>query len=377
MDLHDIADEVKGELGRFGTESAKRFDTLEKKHQDLARDLDRVAAAVRRVHQGERPADDGKREPAPETKAFVQYLIKGADALPELERKALTVSTDPQGGYLAPGDYAQDLIRAIREASPIRRLARTVRTEAGSLFFPKQGGNTTPQWVGEVETRPESSIDFGGIEIWLHEMATFIDASSRLLEDAKLDVPDIISVDLGESFAACEAQAFLTGNGVKKPFGLLQNADLVKVPSGASAELTPDGLITLLYSIKPTYRRKARWLMSNSTAAAVRKMKSAADGTYLWQDAGRIVEGEPATLLGYPVEIDDNMPSIGANNVPVLFGDFGRAYVILEKPNGNFTVLRDPYTVAGSGKVRFHARQRVGGALVRPEALAAQRVATS
>ena len=67
--------------------------------------------------------------------------------------------------------------------------------------------------------------------------------------------------------------------------------------------------------------------------------------------------GEPATLLGYPVMSDDNMPDIGANALAIAFGDFRRGYLIVDRMG--VRVLRDPYSA--KPYVLFYVTKRVGG----------------
>ena len=365
MELDNIADEIKVELDRFGRESRGRFGKL----QDQ---IDAIKTALNRSRRGFSPETKVETEA---DLAFKKYVRKGIEALEPIEVKALTVSDDPRGGYLAPAATSAEIIKALRELSPLRRLGRSLDTAAGSLELPKQTAGTAAQWVGEVEQRTESNIDVGGIDIPLHELATYVDVSARLLEDSSFVIEDLLNADLGEAFAAAEATAFLTGNGIKKPIGILASSDLTSVVSGDATKVTGDGLIDLVYSIKPTYRANSAFLMSNSTAAACRKLKST-DGNYLWNENRLVIAGQPPALLGYPVEIDDGMPSVTGNALPILFGDWKKAFYILNKPNG-MSVLRDPYSVATSGKVRFHARMRVGAALVRAEAIKAQKIASS
>jgi HK97 family phage major capsid protein len=258
----------------------------------------------------------------------------------------------------------------------VRRLARTLQTGAGGIDLPRQTSGTTAYWVGELEDRTESEMTFGVNSLPLHELATYIDVSVRLLDDAEIDILSILYEDLARAFAEAEGVAFVGGNGVKKPTGVLADPALVKVASGHATELTADGLIGAVYAVPAMHRRNATWLMSNATAATVRKMKSATDGTYLWQDQGRLIAGQPATLLGYPVETDENLPGVAASALPILFGDFRAGYFVIDKANG-LSILRDPFTMATKGLVRFHARMRVGGGLVRPAALRAVRVSAS
>lgn len=345
----------------------------------LTDDIDRIA--VRLAH-GDRWATvhggGGNKVKTEEDRVFAKYLRRGRDALDFNEHKTLHVATDTSGGYLAPTQFVAELQRAIREASPIRRLARNFVTDKGSISVPKQTNSSVAYWVGELEAnRPGTDINFGQVEIPLHELATYIDVSLRLLEDSDLPIDELIATELGESFAAAESVAWLTGTGVRQPFGMLASPSLASVPSGDATAILPDALIRLAHAVPAAYRRNGRWLMSTATAAAIRMLKDA-DNRYLWaENTAGLLPGVPSSLLGYPVEIDDAMPAIAANARPVLFGDFGRGIWVLDKSKDGVSILQDPFTLRGSGLLRFHGRKRVGGGLVRPDALAVMRVAVS
>jgi predicted phage gp36 major capsid-like protein len=87
------------------------------------------------------------------------------------------------------------------------------------------------------------------------------------------------------------------------------------------------------------YRRNATWLMNSTTLGVVRKLKDS-EGRYLWQPP--VAAGQPATLLGYPLEADENMPNIGANTFPIAFGDWRAGYLIVDRIG--IRVLRDALT---------------------------------
>lgn len=386
----EVADAIRAELGRIGEETkgaieairaelarqGEMIGTLE--HKQI-RSVDEISVAMRRlVGAGGRLEVKGAGAlETPEARAFATYLRKGESALEPLERKALTVGDSIRGGFLAPAQLAGDVIRAVKEFSPVRRLARNLETDRGSIDFPRQTAGTAATWVGEVETRTETDAAFGMIEVPLHEMATYIDVSARLLEDAAVNFEDLLAQDLGEAFATAEGAAFAGGNGVKKPFGFLTaTAAVPESPSLDGATVKPDGLIKAMYSLKSPYMTNGTWLMNRNTMAVVRQMKDD-QLRYLWAEpAGGIVNGQPGTLLGRPVEIDPNLPDIAAGSYPIVFGDWRRGAVVVSKPYG-VSIQRDPYTVATSGKVRFHGRMRVGMAVIQPEALVRIKVAAS
>jgi HK97 family phage major capsid protein len=113
--------------------------------------------------------------------------------------------------------------------------------------------------------------------------------------------------------------------------------------------------------------------MLNSTSiATIRKLKNTV-GDYLWRDA--LSDSNPATILGRPVIEAVDMADVAAGSFPIAFGDFNAAYRIYDRVS--LAVLRDPFTQAKNSLVRFHARRRVGGDVVRPEAIRKLKMATS
>jgi HK97 family phage major capsid protein len=144
------------------------------------------------------------------------------------------------------------------------------------------------------------------------------------------------------------------------------------VPGGDASNLTADGLIDLFHSLPPAYRNVGAWMMNSKTVGAVRKLKSST-GNYLWVDS--LVAGNPPTILSRPVIEAVDMPDIGANAFPIVFGDFNSGYRIYDRIG--LTILRDPFTQATNGLVRFHARRRVGGDVVKAEALRKLKISVS
>ena len=122
----------------------------------------------------------------------------------------------------------------------------------------------------------------------------------------------------------------------------------------------------------PAYRGNGAWMMNSTTVGAVRKLVTST-GAPLWVDS--LAAANPPTILGRPVIEAIDMPDIAANAFPVVFGDFNSAYRIYDRVS--LTLLRDPFTQATNGLVRFHARRRVGGDVVLAEAIRKLKIATS
>jgi HK97 family phage major capsid protein len=125
-----------------------------------------------------------------------------------------------------------------------------------------------------------------------------------------------------------------------------------------------NGLLALKYAIKTAYARNAKWALNRTSLGSIRQLQDS-NKQYIWMPG--IQNGAPNTIDGDPyVEVPD-MPSEGANTFPVAYGDFSRAYVLVERVQ--MALLRDPYTQATSGNIRFIMRKRLGGQVVLAEAI--------
>jgi HK97 family phage major capsid protein len=291
------------------------------------------------------------------------------------EVRSLRVSEDTAGGYLAPDEFVAEVIRGIVEFSPVRQAARVGNTASGAVILPKRTGQPTAHWVDETEERQGTEPAYGQLEIPIHEMACYVDVSRRLLEDSAVNVEAEIAFDLAEEFGKLEGGSFVVGNGVKKPLGLLEAPGVAHTPTGNASTLgtdPADTLIDLKYALPAYYRNRAVWMMNGATLAEVSKLKDG-DGRLLWQPS--YAEGQPETILGRPVIEAPDMPDIGTAAEPILFGDIASAYRIYDRVS--LAIMRDPFTQAKVGQVRFHAYRRVGGGPVLAEALRKLRCATS
>lgn len=349
-------------------EKAAKIDDIETKLADAMKRAD--AFELKLARPGIITSRDSSADLA--KKAFNGFLRHGREALPVEEVKSLVVADDTRGGYLAPAEFSKELDRNIVQFSPVRQAARIGTTSSGSVIIPRRTTELTAGWVGETEARSEATPAYGQVEIAINEIACYVDVSTMLLEDSALSLETELAFDLAEQFGKVEGTAFVSGDGVKKPEGFMSNADLDYTASGSATDVTADGLIDLMYDMAPAYRQRGVWMANGSTIATIRKFKDG-QGQYLWQ-AG-LQEGAPATILGRPVIEAPDMPDISGNAYPIVFGDFSVGYRIYDKVS--LSILRDPYSVATSGLVRFHARRRVGGGVVRAEALRKLKVAVS
>jgi HK97 family phage major capsid protein len=302
--------------------------------------------------------------------AFDAYVRSGDSAgLRELELKAMSVGSNPDGGYLVPEEVETMIGRRLANISPIRAIAG-VRTISGNVYK-KPFVTTGPAvgWVGETASRTQTSsptlaeLSFPAMELYAMPAAT-----ATLLEDTAVNIDEWIAGEVEQAFAVQEGAAFISGDGSNKPKGFLASTIVAESSwaweklgyiatgeAGAFADTAPvDALIDLVYALKAGYRQNAVFVMNRKTQAAVRKLKDD-DGAYLWQPPA--VAGGRASLLTFAVIEAEDMPDIAANSYSVAFGDFLRGYLVVDR--AGVRVLRDPYSA--KPYVLFYTTKRVGG----------------
>jgi HK97 family phage major capsid protein len=340
----------------------QKLTTAEANAENIKNQIEKLETVVKRPNSGfdTKQVDEYMG-------AFDVYCRKGLEGLDAMERKALTVSNDSTGGYLAPPEYVRELLKTVTEISPIRSIARLRSTGARSIQVPKRTGQFAAQWVSESGTRSETTgWNVGLEEIPAHEQYALVDISEQDLEDSVFNLEAEMQSEFSEQFAKAEGNAFVVGDSVGKPEGFMTNTSVSSVNSGDADEITADGLISLVHNIKSAYSSNGTFVFNRTTLAKIRKLKDTA-GQYVFQAGMSLQGGVTNTILGHSYVEATDMPSEGAGTFPVAFGDFRRGYMIVDRVN--LAVLRDPFTQATTGNVRYIARRRVGGQVIQAEAI--------
>ena len=329
---------------------------------EIATRLDRIETRLARPSARIEVREDQQQL---ERKAFVNWCRKGFDGLSDLERKVLTVGTqspDPGGWATVPEFMSREIVRMLTEINPMRQVARVQQVAGGPVLIPKRTANLTASWVAETVEHDVSEPVYAQQSVGIFEARVTTEVSNQLLEDSAFDLAAELARDFAEEFGRLEGEAFVSGNGQVEPEGFL-TGDFATTEDALDA----DGIIDLFYRVPAQYAQNGTWLMARAVQGAVRKFRSAVDGPYVWADS--LVPGQPATLLGRPVLEMPSLTTAGGSPAGVVaaFGDWGRAFRIFDRVG--LEVLRDPYTLARRSIVAFHARKRVGSALVLPEAV--------
>ncbi|NLI70631.1 MAG: phage major capsid protein [Firmicutes bacterium] len=280
-------------------------------------------------------------------------------------QNALQVGTDSEGGFLVPDEFERTLVQALEEENIFRSLAKIIQTSSGDRKIPVVTTHGSASWLDEEELYPESDEAFGQTSIGAYKLGTFIKVSDELLNDSVFDLQNYISTEFARRIGSKEEEAFFIGDGSGKPTGIFAatGGAQIGVTAASSTAITIDEVMDLFYSLKSPYRKKAVFVMNDSTVKAIRKLKDG-QGQYLWQPS--LTAGTPDTILNRPVYTSSFVPTIAAGAKSMAFGDFGY-YWIADRQGRSFKRLNELF--ATTGQVGFMATQRVDGKLILPEAI--------
>ena len=287
-----------------------------------------------------------------ELQNFINYL-KGIDQVSN------TISM--------PDFMTHNIVDKLKILSPIRALSKVSQTIHDRLDVVIDNNDTESGWVKDILVQNDKKSTLSKVSIYLHQMFARPKVSCTLIEDAASKVDEVLKDKITTQMSIAENFAFLYGDGITQPHGILKYEIVTEKYNSASKTLegiktklpiNSDILIKLIELLQTKYLCNATWLMSRNVASNLRTLKDNASGQFIWQNS--ILNNMPDTLLGYPVVICDDMPKLSDKGIQILFGNFYSGYQIAEKPE--ITLLKDPFN--SKPFVEFYATKRVGGDVV-------------
>lgn len=336
---------------------------LEEKLNTINADIDEMKSNVAEMEKKSgRPAittEDANRE---EYKAAWEDWARKGTGSDTIEAKAITLNeTDGQGntapGVLAPRTVEAGIYQRLETLSPIRAEASVIQISGDDYRFLRSDGDFETGWVGETQPRPETATNtLGEVRTPIGEIYANPHASQRALDDTTFDLASYMTEQTARAFAKAENAAFVNGDGVNKPQGILATAGLKTVKTGDAANMpaNADAYIQMIYALRAEDRQGAKFIMGSASQVSIRLLKNS-QGDFVWQNS--LVAGQPDTIGGYGVIVAEEMPATAANAVPVLFGNLAKGYLIVDRIG--IRTLRDPYSK--KPYVGFYSTKRVGG----------------
>ena len=286
-----------------------------------------------------------------------------------LPQAAMSTSTPAEGGYTVATEYFRQLTEAMKLFGGIRSVATILPTGTGAqMNFPTADATSEEgEIVGQNAAATLGETTFGNISLDVYKYSSKkIAVPFELIQDSMFDIEGYLNSLLQVRLGRITAKHFTTGTGTSQPRGVVTAAGSGKVgATGQTATVTYDDLVDLEHSVDPVYRvgPKVGFMMNDATLKVLRKLKDSQGRPifvpgYEQGNPG----GAPDRLLGRPIFISQEMPTMAANAKSILFGDFSR-YMIREVMDLTLFRMADSNFIL-NGQIGFVAFNRQGGNLV-------------
>jgi len=318
------------------------------------------------------------------TRAMVDKNLIGIDDdKKEIIRKDLQVQVNPDGGYWVRPEISNVTIQRVFESSPVRQFATTVTINSDALEMIIDD-NELPDggWVGETDPRPTTGTPkIGELVIYAHELYAQPRATQKMLDDAGFDIEVWLQGKLVRKFTRLENNAFVVGNGSKKPRGFLtydpwavqgtyETGKIEQRPSTASGDFEADDIKNLQNDLIEDYQPNAIWMMQRATFGKVVTKKDKEDRYLL--DPNSFKTGDTKILEGSQVVFMHDIPVVASDALAIVYGDLGISYTVVDRLG--IRVIRDNLTE--KPYILYYTTKRVGGDVTNYQALKILKILT-
>lgn len=377
-DLHKTAEQ---EDRGFNADEKEKWDSLDSKLDELDSRIETEKRASSLVGYTEEQIEgmkpEGKREEeqreVTSSDAFSTLLRStevGASGLSQEQKEALvraqSKGTDSAGGYLAPDEFAGQIISAMAAYGGIRGAATVMSTETGNTLDIPTNDDTgnTGSILAENAQDGDQDLTFGNAQLGAYKYTSnIIRVPVELLQDSAFDLDAFISAAFAERLGRATAAHYAAGTGTAQPQGL--SAATSGKTAAAAAAVTYNELLDLKHSVDPAYRGNGSWVFNDSTFLAIKKLQDG-NGRPLWQPD--VAQGSPGLIDGSSFIIDQGMASMAANAKPIVFGDVSGYWI---RDVAGITVRRLVERYADYHQVGFVAIMRTDGKIVNGNGLRA------
>lgn len=319
------------------------------------------------------PKANAKEKKSPSMQAvdiFLRTMTKNLTAeQSELIRNTMSTTTGSEGGYTVKTDVASAVVDAIASYAGIREVAsRLVTAQGNDLSYPSSDGRTEEgEIVAQNTDATGQDIAFGTVPVNVFKFGSKVIAIPiELLQDTSVDIVALINKRVRDRIGRIQNRMFTKdGTGTGSPYALVTAAGVGKTgATGQTTTVTYDDLVDLIDSIDEGYGEDAKkFTFSQTMRRVVRKIKDTA-GRPIWTpsyDLGMSAR-TPDLLLGYPVQINNHMPTPAANAKSIAFGDLSQ-YLVRDAMDVTLFRFEDSAYLK-KGQVGFLAWARAGGNLL-------------
>lgn len=351
-------------------EELKEFEQLEAEYENIEKQIERIEKINAKMKYldgvDDVPLGSGAEPNAKEkdedkyTQHFLAYARRGDDSK---FTNTLSTITGEDGGYLVPQEWAKQIISDLSKETHVRKFATVIQT-GGTYNMPLGTSSPTFGWIDELGTYPTADAKFANKTLEAWKTGGIIKVSEELLEDEQFDLENYLREQTTQAINLIEGEAFLVGDGVKKPLGVAQSiADENKLETAVTDAITLSDVEDLFLAPKARHRKRGTWIISEKFFKAVFKMKDA-DGNRVWSSG--FTANEEGRIFNKPYEIDDTLTG-EAGKPLAFFGDFSH-YKIGDR--GAIGLRRITGLYEETGEVGFKIYKRVDGKLTNDKAIA-------
>lgn len=366
--------------------------TIEALEQEAQMDTSIQVTRQRTVEREAREIRDGKKGvDSPEKKrAFHLYLRGGMELVPHELRSELVPGnqfsadfhqngggeyrtnaaqselTGNLGGFVVPqGFYAQVQEALLYYAGMLEAKPNIIDTTMGNDLPVPTDNDTANMGIELGESSPISfaTIPFGQVILKAFKYSSnAVLVPIELLQDAGVDIEAHVIKKLGIRMGRILNLRFTSGTGSGQPRGVLLDSPAGKTTAGGqTTTVIYDDIVDLKYSVNKAYRTGAKWMMNDTVLQAILKLVDSNHRPLILDYLTTLQAGEPEQLLGQPIIINNDMPSLGAGNQFMLYGDFSNYWV---RRVMNMMIMRLVERYADFGQVGFLAFMRYDGRMV-------------
>lgn len=336
--MQALIDTADTETRAMSKEESDQFDKLEQDIKDIDATIEMEKRALQ-LQSMEPVGNEERSREASEELAFANFVMGVAN---EQRAGEQNMNWANNNSAIVPVTIANRIIKEVKDRCPILE-GSTMYSVKGTLKVPVWGNaNTTHNiavgyWTEFQELTADSgkftSVDLGG---FVSGALTLIGKSVE--NNAQFSVVDFIVSQMAESIALFIEGQLLNGTGSNAAQGALNTT--TGMTAAATNAVTADELIALQSKVKQAYQRNACWTMHPETFTAIKQLKGQ-DLHYLLQDD--FSQDFPYRLLGKPVYLSDNMPTMAAGKKAILYGDYSGLSVNFRE-NISVQVLREKYS---------------------------------
>lgn len=334
--MEAILSAAKAEERAMSADETAAFDRIEAEIRAIDATIEAEERA-RKLEMGNSNPTGTATQEEMEERAFADYVMGRVTE----ERAGEQNMTMGNNGAIIPTTIANRIIKAVKDRCPIL---------AGATMYHVKGNLKVPVWgkandthdiaVGYQTEFTEITADSGkftSIDLGGYLAGALVLIGESVENNAVFSVTDFIVNQMAEEIAVFIEKELLVGTGSSAAQGATNTSTVLTAAS--STAITADEIIELQAKVKQAYQGNACWTMHPDTFIAIKKLKDG-NNRYLLQD--NITGAFPYMLLGKPVYLSDNMPTIAAGAKAILYGDYSGLSVNFRE-NISIRILREKY----------------------------------